>query len=175
MGIDFRVSGIIKMRTLTSIWEDEALYREHWHLLPEEEKYRYILNEQIFQNTVYNTFTTFGVRQMLYAVAATSFSSYLALGTGATSGVSAQDTGVIGESLRKTPNTIVVPTNLPQLTISTPLSASDLSGQTITNAGLIGNGTSTSGSGTTSTRALMSYLKPNSAVSCDYTITITVV
>ena len=167
--------GIIRVHEIPVDWS-EAEYRYWW--LPEKdnvgrvirtarmsdrEKQRYTVTE------AENTLTSAGRTAVLNFLGNTSvdFFQYFSVGTGLISAVSAADTDIVDELFRKAPAS-ATPSGS-QIDIATLFATSEGNG-TYTNAGLFGNGaTSSLGSGTLHAHSLFSYSKTSSVqISADY-------
>lgn len=98
----------------------------------------------------------------------TQWAQYFAVGTGAISGITPQDSSLANEVFRKAQTSFAV--NGTTVDINFQFGSSDAQ-TTYTNAGLFGNGASgTLGSGTLYTHALFAYTKGAYAIAIDYLI-----
>ena len=161
-------AGMIKIREfpLDATLEDWLAW---WPRLSEKEKDRYTLAES------HNLLTTSGRTQLLQFAGNNTgtapFSQYLAIGTGTINSVSAGDTSILGEIYRQVPNTATITGT--QNDIATVIGTNTAPG-TWTNCGFYGvAATSTAGTGTLLTHALLSYPKVNGTpVTIDYVISV---
>ena len=139
--------------------------------MSDKEKDRYTVAESS------NILVASGITQVLNYVGAasgntTGFAQYFAVGNVNITTVQSNDTLVAGEYFRAVPSTSTV-TGV-QIDISTFFGSTQGNGN-ITNAGLFGNGaTSTSGSGTLMTHSLFTYTKVNGIpITSDYLLSYT--
>lgn len=150
-------------------------YGKWWPSLSQGEQQRWKEAHQCLET--HNLLTVSGRTQLLSYVGSNAalsapFSQYLAIGTFPIASVSGGDTSVQGELYRQIPNTAVVTGT--QIDIQTVIAAANANA-TWTSCGLYGlNATSTSGSGTLMTHALLSYIKTSAqGVTVDYLVNLT--
>jgi hypothetical protein len=179
-----KVQGIMRFRRIPDDWNEEE-YKKWW--LPEwndnhtqiikparmspKEKERYTVEE--FKNILTTQGRTYILTYMSSSTPNTpAWAQYFAVGTFPLTAVSPGDTSVQTEIFRAAPNTVTITGT--QLDLSTLLSTSSAVG-ILTNAGLYGvAASSTSGSGTLMTHALLnSFNKTNSqAFVVDYLLNV---
>jgi hypothetical protein len=147
-------------------------YWRWWPSLNESEQRHWRESHQCLET--HNLLTVQGRTQLLSYIGSNAavnapFAQYLAIGNFPIANVSGGDTSVQGEIYRQIPNSAVVTGT--QIDIQTVIGTSSGNG-TWTNCGLYGlNATSTSGSGTLMTHALLSYTKLNTqGVTVDYLV-----
>lgn len=176
-----RFEGVLKLRKIPDDWTDEE-FRRWWcdertasgalvrkAGMNEREKDRYTVLE------ARNLLTSAGRTQLLTFAGAssttTAFAQYYAIGTGAIFTVQSSDTSLATEFFRAAPASFSVVGNA--VTITTNFTTSQ-GNATYTNAGIFGNGaTSTPGSGTLMTHLLYTYTKNSGPLVNDYTISLT--
>lgn len=177
--------GMVKLRRIPDTWtEEEAAY---WWLPREVEpdtrrelvpaRYSAEQKETLTVATYRNMLLTAGVGTVLAYLSSLAGSpgtmfQYLALGSGAISGVLPSDTLLAGEYFRKVITSSVVSGN--QMTLSTVLLTTDGVG-TITNLGLFGlSATGTANSGTLMTKilALPGFSKGSVQYYVDYIVSL---
>ncbi len=164
------IEGILRIRELPEeLWDIEE-FTKWWPRFSEKERDRYTVLE------ARNLITSAGRSQVLTFIGnraggVVAFAQFYAVGTGAIFVVAPTDTALATELFRAAPSSFSVVGN--QVTISTVFSTSQGNG-VYTNAGLFGNGaTSTPGSGTLTTHLLYSYTKTNAnAITSDYSISL---
>lgn len=175
------LKGIIRIRENPFDSEEEFL---HWWCdekdsdgrvirparMSQREKARYTVEEAenlITTNGISNILTFLG----LGSGTAVLFNKVISVGTGVLSVVSASDTTVVTELLRKAPAGTSITGN--QQDVSYTFGTGDANA-TWTNSGIYGNtATTTLGTGTLHTHALFSYVKTSSlAVTVDYVLII---
>ena len=179
-----KVQGVMRFRRLPDAWS-EAAYRYWW--LPEwndshtriirparmgaREKERYTVEE--FKNILTTQGRTYILTYMSSSTPTTpAWAQYFAVGTFPLTAVSPGDTSVQTEIFRAAPNTITITAT--QLDLAILLGSAQAVG-ILTNAGLYGvAATSTSGSGTLVTHALLnSFNKANGpAYTVDYLLNV---
>jgi len=149
---------------------DKATWESWWKGLTQQEKDRYTVA------VVKNLITTNGRNQILTFIGSAStgtgaFSQYFAIGTFPINRVQPGDTAVNSEIFRAVPSSATISGNT--VDISTFLGTAQGNG-ILTNCGIFGvNATSSTGSGTLMTHALLSYTKDNlHTVTFDYLITL---
>lgn len=147
-------------------------YTRWWASLTDGEQRRY--KESHLGAETHNLLTVSGRTQLLSYIGSNAavnapFSQYLAIGNFPIANVSGGDTSVQGEIYRQIPNSAVVTGT--QIDVQTVIGNSTANGSW-TNVGLYGiNATSSSGSGTLMTHALLTYTKVNGVgVTIDYLI-----
>lgn len=147
-------------------------YKRWWASLTNGEQRRY--RENHLGAEVHNLLTVSGRTQLLSYIGSNAavnapFSQYLAIGNFPIANVSGGDTSVQSEIYRQIPNSATVTGT--QIDVQTVIGNSTANGSW-TNVGLYGlNATSSSGSGTLMTHALLTYTKVNGVgVTIDYLI-----
>lgn len=162
-----RVRGQIFFYALPETWTAKE-YTCYWLHMSKRERERYLVHH------VHNLLTTSGRTQILTFMGASgttsAFAQYIAFGTFPIAAVSPGDTSVQTEIYRAVPASFTVSGT--QVDISLTLPSGSANG-TLTNAGIYGiNATSTSGSGTLMTHALLNnFNKVNgTAYNVDYVL-----
>lgn len=163
--------GVIRFRELPEPWTPEE-YAKWYPKMKERERERYT------RAMAKNVLCTAGRAQILAYIGASSqnvapFSMFFGTGTGALAIVLPGDTFLANEIFRNAPATSI--TTGTQIDISTQIGTTQSNG-TLTNAGFFGiNATSTPGSGTLMTHALVNnFVKANGlSYSADYLINLT--
>lgn len=174
---NLHINGLIRARAVPFETREEW---EHWWLgefdargrmirpprMSEKEKERYTVAEAP------NILVSSGITQVLNYVGsasgnATAFAQYFAVGNIAIAQLNSNDTSVAGEYFRAAPSLSTVSGS--QIDVSTFFGSTQGNGS-ITNAGLFGNGaTSTIASGTLMTHSFFQYTKVNGvAITADY-------
>lgn len=167
LGEKLHITGLIRARAVP--FETEEEWKRWWlgefdsqgrmirpPRMSEKEKERYTVAEAP------NILVSSGITLLLSYIGSSSgnttgFAQYLAVGNIALSQLNSNDTSVAGEFFRAAPSTSTISGS--QIDVSTFVGSTQAVG-TITNAGLFGNGaTSTTGSGTLYTHSLFSHTK----------------
>lgn len=162
------IEGILRFRTIPPEWTPEQ-YTRYWCPMSERQRDRYTVHE------THNLLTNAGRTLLLTYIGSasgstTAFAQYFSVGTGSYLNVAPSDTSVSGENFRVAPSSTTISGT--QIDIQSQIGSSQAVG-TLTNAGLFGNGaTSTLGTGTLYTHALINnFVKANGAAySVDYLI-----
>jgi hypothetical protein len=178
---DAFAEGTIRIRLLPrELAEDEQLYRYWW--LPELDANHQVLRparitdatkDRMDLAVFHNMIMTAGRTQVLTFIGSSSgttqaFTQQFAVGTGAISGVSPNDTSLANEIFRKVPTSYSVQGT--EVDINIAFGTTDAEA-TLTNCGIFGvNATGTLGSGSLMTHALFSFTKGAFAIAVDYII-----
>lgn len=171
--------GIIRIRRIPDEWS-EADYR-YWYLPETDEHGKVLRPARISEHEkaamqiaeAHNAIMQAGRTAVLSYIGSpsgstTGWSQYLAIGTGAITATTPQDTALSNEVFRKAPVSFAVNGTLVDINIQLGTTESQVS---MTNVGLYGNGaSSTLGSGTLFTHALFSFTKGAQAISIDYLV-----